>query len=74
MGLKCQNPNFNILCKIAFWNKQKRLTKELIIWRDKTFDYMEPCQPDFTIPSQPGNQAGPLPYNCNPGRLAHQMR
>ena len=32
MGLKFQNPSFNILCKIAFWNKQKWLNKELIIW------------------------------------------
>ena len=32
MGLKFQNPSFNILCKIAFWNKQKWLSKELIIW------------------------------------------
>ena len=27
MGLKFQNPNFNILCKIAFWNKQKWLAQ-----------------------------------------------
>ena len=27
MGLKFQNPVFNILCKIAFWNKQKWLKK-----------------------------------------------
>ena len=33
MGLKFQNPSFNILFKIAFGNKQKRLNKELIIWR-----------------------------------------
>ena len=32
MGLKFQNPSFNILSKIAFWNKQKWLNKELIIW------------------------------------------
>ena len=32
MVLKFPNPNFNILCKIAFWNKQKWLTKELILW------------------------------------------
>ena len=32
MGLKFQKPGFNILCKIAFWNKQKWLNKELIIW------------------------------------------
>ena len=31
-SLKFQNPSFNILCKIAFWNKQKCLNKELIIW------------------------------------------
>ena len=33
MGLKFQNSSFNILCKIAFWNQQKWLSKELIIWR-----------------------------------------
>ena len=33
MGLKFQNPNLNILRKIAFWNKQKWLNKELITWR-----------------------------------------
>ena len=44
MGLKFQNPSFNILCKIAFWNKQKWLNKELIIWdglprqKDSLFD------------------------------------
>ena len=32
MGLKFQNSSFNILCKIAFWDKQKWLNKELIIW------------------------------------------
>ena len=32
MGLKFQNPSFNILFKIAFWNKQKKMNKELIIW------------------------------------------
>ena len=32
MGLKFQNPSFSMLCKIAFWNKQKWLNKELIIW------------------------------------------
>ena len=32
MGLNLQNPSFDILCKIAFSNKQKRLNKELIIW------------------------------------------
>ena len=30
MGLKFQNTNFKI--QIAFWNKQKWLNKELIIW------------------------------------------
>ena len=30
MSSKFQNPGFNILCKIAFWNKQKWLNKELI--------------------------------------------
>ena len=30
MALKFQNPNHNILCKIAFWSKQKWLNKELI--------------------------------------------
>ena len=32
MNLKFQNPSFNILCKIAFWNMQKMLNKKLIIW------------------------------------------
>ena len=32
MDLKFQNPSLKILCKIAFWNKQKRLNKELIMW------------------------------------------
>ena len=32
MGPKFQNPSFNILFKIAFWNKQKKMNKELIIW------------------------------------------
>ena len=32
MALKFQDPNFNILCGITFWNKQKCLNKELIIW------------------------------------------
>ena len=32
MGWKFQNPNFNNLCKIAFWNKQNWLNKELIVW------------------------------------------
>ena len=32
MDLKFQNPSFNILCKIALWNKQMWLSKELIIW------------------------------------------
>ena len=32
MGLKFQSPSFNILFKIAFWNKQKKMNKELIIW------------------------------------------
>ena len=32
IGLKLQNPTFNSLCKIAFWNKQKWLNKLLIIW------------------------------------------
>ena len=31
IGLKLQNPSFNILCKIPFWNKQKWLNKVLII-------------------------------------------
>ena len=30
---KFQNPDFNILRKIAFWNKQKGLNEELILWR-----------------------------------------
>ena len=44
MGLKLQNPSINILCKIAFWNKQKWLNKKLIIWselprsKDSLFD------------------------------------
>ena len=29
--LKFQNPSFNILYKIAFWNKEKWLNKELIM-------------------------------------------
>ena len=32
MVLKFQNHSFNILYKIAFWNNQKWLNKELIIW------------------------------------------
>ena len=32
MGLKFQNPNFNILHKIASWNKQKWPNIELITW------------------------------------------
>ena len=32
MTLKAQNPGFNILWKIAFWNEQKWLNKGLIIW------------------------------------------
>ena len=32
MGLKFQNLSFNILCKIAFCDKQKWQNKELIIW------------------------------------------
>ena len=44
MGLKFHNPGFNLLCKIAFWNKQKWLNKELIIWsglreKDSLFDW-----------------------------------
>ena len=31
MGLTFQNPNFNILCRIAFWNRQKWLNMGLII-------------------------------------------
>ena len=27
-----KNAIFNTLCKIAFWNKQKWLNNELIIW------------------------------------------
>ena len=34
MGLKFQNPSFNMLCRIAFWNKKKWLNKELIIWSE----------------------------------------
>ena len=30
MSSKFKNPSFNILCEIAFWNKQKWLNKELI--------------------------------------------
>ena len=29
MGLKRENSGFNILCKIAFWNKQNWLNSEL---------------------------------------------
>ena len=32
MGLKFQDTNFNILCEITFWNRQKWLNKELVIW------------------------------------------
>ena len=32
MSLKFQNPSFSILCKIAFWSKQKWLKKKQIIW------------------------------------------
>ena len=32
MDLKFQNPSLNILSKIAFWNKQSLLNKELITW------------------------------------------
>ena len=32
MGLKFQDPSFNILCKIEFWNEQNWLNKDLIIW------------------------------------------
>ena len=32
MGLKFRNPSFHILRKIAFWNKQNWLNKELMIW------------------------------------------
>ena len=35
MDLKFQNPNFVILRKLAFWNKQKWLNKELITWSGK---------------------------------------
>ena len=34
MSLKFQNPSFNILCKIAFWNKQNWLNKKLTIWSE----------------------------------------
>ena len=27
-----KNPSFNILCQITFWNKEKWMTKELVIW------------------------------------------
>ena len=30
-GLKFKNPSFKTLSKIAFWNKQKWLNKDLII-------------------------------------------
>ena len=29
-GLKSQNPKFNIFWKIAFWNKQKWLNKNML--------------------------------------------
>ena len=32
MRLKFANTNFRILCKIAIWNRQKRLEKKQIIW------------------------------------------
>ena len=32
VGLKSENPNFEILCKIAFCDKQKWLNKKLIKW------------------------------------------
>ena len=31
-GLKFKNPSFKTLSKKAFWNKQKWLNKDLIIW------------------------------------------
>ena len=37
-------------------------------------DHMEPSQPTFTNPSQSGKGADSLPYNCNPGGPAHQIR
>ena len=36
MGLKFQKVYFKILCEIAFWNKQKWLNKELIVWMGLT--------------------------------------
>ena len=69
MSSKFQNPSFNILCKIAFWNKQKWLNKELIggtaLKNDKfhlqeNSDRMELRQPEFTIPSQLSKHACPL--------------
>ena len=36
MGLKFQKAYFKILCQIAFWNKQKWLNKELIVWMGLT--------------------------------------
>ena len=87
MRLIFQNPNFKILCEIAFWDEQKWLNKELIIWsglarktgslfdgtswkNDKFLIAWKPSQTVFTISSQPGKPAGPLPYNPNPGGLA----
>ena len=44
MGLKFQNPSFNTLFKIAFWKKQKRLNKELIIWNGVACLMEQPCK------------------------------
>ena len=34
ISLKFKNHSFNVLWKIAFWNKQKWLNRELIIWSE----------------------------------------
>ena len=87
MDLPFQNANLNITYKIEFWKKQKfyqvgwpskwegpfsgTAKKNNSLIREKISDHMEPSQLAFIIPSQPGKWAGPSPYNCNPGGLAH---
>ena len=38
MGLKFEDTNFNILCEITFWNKQKWLNKELSLFGGTTLE------------------------------------
>ena len=46
---------------------------KIISFERKFSNHTELSQPDFTIPSQPSKQAGPLPDNHNPGKPAHQQ-